>query len=175
MTQKLKRIQNRNSKQHAHFTTLCIREQQQQKLELLRIQWYFFVSFTYCRYEETRSWENRQLLSSDTNSGLSWVTLTSHDPIKWYLRNWESESESEVAQSCPTLCNPMDCKAYQAPPSMEFSRQEYWSGLPFPENLSEPIFCLQWKYVINVATFKIHSQPWQNKRWLEPQIILVLT
>ena len=22
--------------------------------------------------------------------------------------------------------------AYQAPPSMQFSRQEYWSGLPFP-------------------------------------------
>ena len=22
--------------------------------------------------------------------------------------------------------------AYQAPPSMRFSRQEYWSGLPFP-------------------------------------------
>ena len=22
--------------------------------------------------------------------------------------------------------------AYQAPPSMELSRQEYWSGLPFP-------------------------------------------
>ena len=22
--------------------------------------------------------------------------------------------------------------AYQSPPSMEFSRQEYWSGLPFP-------------------------------------------
>ena len=37
----------------------------------------------------------------------------------------------QVAQSCPTLCNPMDL-AYQAPPSMEFSRQEYWSGLPFP-------------------------------------------
>ena len=31
----------------------------------------------------------------------------------------------EVAQMCPTV-------AYQAPPSMEFSRQEYWSGLPFP-------------------------------------------
>ena len=30
------------------------------------------------------------------------------------------------------LCDPMDCKAYQAPPSMGFSRQEYWSGLPFP-------------------------------------------
>jgi len=23
-------------------------------------------------------------------------------------------------------------EAYQAPPSMGFSRQEYWSGLPFP-------------------------------------------
>ena len=24
--------------------------------------------------------------------------------------------------------------AYQAPPSMGFSRQEYWSGLPFPSS-----------------------------------------
>ena len=24
--------------------------------------------------------------------------------------------------------------AYQAPPSMEFSRQEYWKGLPFPSS-----------------------------------------
>ena len=37
-----------------------------------------------------------------------------------------------VAQSCPTLCDPMDCVAHQAPLSMEFSRQEYWSGLSFP-------------------------------------------
>ena len=30
--------------------------------------------------------------------------------------------------------------AYQAPPSMESSRQEYWSGLPFPspEDLPNP-------------------------------------
>ena len=26
----------------------------------------------------------------------------------------------------------MDCVAHQAAPSMEFFRQEYWSGLPFP-------------------------------------------
>ena len=39
---------------------------------------------------------------------------------------------SEVAQSCPTLCDPTDYIAYQAPPSMGFSRQEYWSGLRFP-------------------------------------------
>ena len=37
-----------------------------------------------------------------------------------------------VAKSCLTLCNPMNCIAHQAPLSMGFSRQEYWSGLPFP-------------------------------------------
>ena len=42
-----------------------------------------------------------------------------------------SVSESEVAQSCPTLCDQWTV-AHQAPPSMGFSRQEYWSGLPFP-------------------------------------------
>ena len=39
---------------------------------------------------------------------------------------------SEVAQSCPILCDPMDSSLHQAPPSMGFSRQEYWSGLSFP-------------------------------------------
>ena len=43
----------------------------------------------------------------------------------------ESESESEVAQSCPTLCDPWTV-AHQAPPSVGFSRQEYWNGLPLP-------------------------------------------
>ena len=37
-----------------------------------------------------------------------------------------------VAQLCLTLCDPMDCSAHQAPLSMEFSRKEFWSGLPFP-------------------------------------------
>ena len=40
------------------------------------------------------------------------------------------------AQSCLTLCNPLDC----SPPgslSMEFSRQEYWSGFPSPGYLPD--------------------------------------
>ena len=40
------------------------------------------------------------------------------------------KSESEVTQSCPTLSDPMDCS--QAPLSMGFSRQEYWSEMPLP-------------------------------------------
>ena len=33
--------------------------------------------------------------------------------------------------------------AHQAPPTMGFSRQEYWSGLPFPspENGTEDLIC----------------------------------
>ena len=40
-----------------------------------------------------------------------------------------------IAQSCPNLYNPMDCS-----PPMKFSRQEYWSELPFltPEDLPDP-------------------------------------
>ena len=40
--------------------------------------------------------------------------------------------ESEVVQSYPTLRPHGLYVAYQYPPSMGFSRQEYWSGLPFP-------------------------------------------
>ena len=36
-----------------------------------------------------------------------------------------------VTKSCLTLVNPWTVVC-QAPLSMEFSRQEYWGGLPFP-------------------------------------------
>ena len=39
--------------------------------------------------------------------------------------------ESEVAQLCPTLCNLVDC-SLPGSSVHGFSRQEYWSGLPFP-------------------------------------------
>ena len=47
------------------------------------------------------------------------------------LQCMEVKSESEVAQSCPTLATPRTA-AYQAPPSMGSSRQKYWSGVPLP-------------------------------------------
>ena len=39
-------------------------------------------------------------------------------------------------QSCPTLCDPMTA-AHQAPPTLGFSRQEHWIGLPFPSPMHE--------------------------------------
>ena len=100
------------------------------------------------------------------------------------LQCMKVKSESEVAQSCLTLSDPMDCSlpgssihgifqarvlewgaiafsihvllllllshfsrvwlcvtpqtaAHQAPPSLGFSRQEHWSGLPFPSPMYE--------------------------------------
>ena len=42
-----------------------------------------------------------------------------------------------VNKSCPTLATPWTV-ACQAPLSMQFSRQEYWSGLPFPSPVDLP-------------------------------------
>ena len=43
------------------------------------------------------------------------------------------------AQLYTTLCDPMDCSPPGSSLSMRFSRQEYWSGLPFlpPEDLPD--------------------------------------
>ena len=99
---------------------------------------------------------------------------------------WAAAAAAKSLQSCPTLCNPIDCSppgpavpgilqartlewvaissskawkwkvkvkslsrvwllatpwtaAYQAPPSMGFSRQEYWSGVPLPSPYQDAI------------------------------------
>ena len=49
-------------------------------------------------------------------------------------KNVQSESESEVPQSCLTLWDPIDSSLQQVPLSIGFSRQEYWSGLTFPSS-----------------------------------------
>ena len=52
------------------------------------------------------------------------------------------KSEREVAQSCPTLATPWTA-AYQAPPSMGFSRQKYWSRVPLPSLQRSPTEALR--------------------------------
>ena len=39
--------------------------------------------------------------------------------------------------SCVQLCGTPQTAAHQAPPSLGFSRQEHWSGLPFPSPMHE--------------------------------------
>ena len=54
---------------------------------------------------------------------------------EWYNVKWNKCHKiklwSLVTKSGPTLATPWTV-AHQPPLSMGFSRQEYWSGLPFP-------------------------------------------
>ena len=54
---------------------------------------------------------------------LECLPCTESIPIRFFSWKWKWSL---------TLCNPVGYVAHQAPPSMGFSRQEYWSGLPFP-------------------------------------------
>ena len=49
-------------------------------------------------------------------------------------------SESEVAQSCPTLSDPVDC-SLPGSSVHGFSRQECWSGVPLPSPHRASSFC----------------------------------
>ena len=46
------------------------------------------------------------------------------------------KSAAKLLQSCPTLCDPIDSSP-PGSPSLGFSRQEHWSGLPFPSPMHE--------------------------------------
>ena len=55
---------------------------------------------------------------------LEWVAISFSNTWKWKVK---VKSLSRVR-----LCVTPWTAAYQAPPSMGFSRQEYWSGVPLP-------------------------------------------
>ena len=63
--------------------------------------------------------------------------------------NVKVKSENEVAQLCPTLRDPMDC-THQAPPSMGFSRQEYWSGVPLLSPRCACIVSINFAIYVNI-------------------------
>ena len=60
----------------------------------------------------------------------------------WILSFWDISDimhflcAAKSLQSCPTLCNPIDGSP-PGSPSLGFSRQEHWSGLPFPSPMRE--------------------------------------
>ena len=55
---------------------------------------------------------------------------------------------AKLLQLCLTLCDSID-SAHQAPPSLGFSRQEHWSGLPFPSPMPESE---KWKWSRSVVS-----------------------
>ena len=64
-----------------------------------------------------------------------------HKMIILYLKVVAAAAAAAAAaakslQSCPTLCDPIDGSP-PGSPSLGFSRQEHWSGLPFPSPMHE--------------------------------------
>ena len=55
---------------------------------------------------------------------LEWVAISFSNAWKWKVK-------VKLLQSCPTLCDPRDGSP-PGSPSLGFSRQGYWSGLPLP-------------------------------------------
>ena len=55
---------------------------------------------------------------------LEWVAISFSNAWKWKVKG--------KSLSCVRLFTTQWTAAYQSPPSMGFSRQEYWSGLPLP-------------------------------------------
>ena len=73
---------------------------------------------------------------------LEWVAISFSNAWKWKVK---VKSLSRVR----LLATPWTA-AYQAPPSMGFPRQEYWSGVPLPSPQIIESKCQIWIYKCNV-------------------------
>ena len=86
------------------------------------------------------SWDNSDLLflslipnMKSYNLSECILLLGENTDNSWIWEySFTAAAVAKLLQSCPTLCNPIDGNPSQAPLSLGFSRQEYWSGLPFP-------------------------------------------
>ena len=59
------------------------------------------------------------------------------------------------------LCVTPEMAAHQAPPSLGFSRQEHWTGLPFPSPMHESE---KWKWRHSVVSDSVQPHRWQPTR-----------
>ena len=63
---------------------------------------------------------------------LEWVAISFSNAWKWKMK-------VKLLSRIRLLATPLTA-AYQAPPSMGFSRQEYWSGVPLPSPISMLVY-----------------------------------
>ena len=68
-----------------------------------------------------------------------------------------SAAAAKSLQSCPTLCDPIDGSP-PGSPSLGFSRQEHWSGLPFHSPMHESE---KWKVKVkSLSRVRFFETPW---------------
>ena len=73
---------------------------------------------------------------------LEWVAISFSNASKWKVK--------VKSISCVRLLATPWTAAYQAPPSMGFSRQEYWSGVPLPSLI----------FTLNQSKYVCHNYFW---------------
>ena len=88
---------------------------------------------------------------------LEWVAISFSNAWKWKVK---VKSLSRVR----LLATPWTA-AHQAPPSLGFSRQEHWSGLPFPSPMHESE---RWKWSRSVMSDPQRPHGLQPTRLLRP-------
>ena len=98
----------------------------------------------------------RIFLTQGTNLGLPHCRQTSEPPGKQFA--------AAAAKSCPTLCDPTDGSP-PGSPSLGFSRQEHWSGLPFPSPMHASE---KWKGSRSVVSNSSRPHGLQPTRFLHP-------
>ena len=91
---------------------------------------------------------------------LEWVAISFSNASKWKVKM--------KSLSCVRLWPTPWIAAYQAPPSMRFSRQEYWSGVlfyftaKFIEKFYSKMKISQFKVVSHEEIKLLHSSLWKN-------------
>ena len=88
---------------------------------------------------------------------LAWVAISFSNAWKWKVK---VKSLSCVRSSVTPWT-----AAFQAPPSMGFSRQEYWSGVPLP---SLPITHLYLNSLASIASWMCSADAGYKVKWAQP-------
>ena len=112
-----------------------------------------------------RSWEKPTLLANTLIQHIYlpelWGNkfLLFNSPSLWYLFCLLLLLLSRF--SCVRLCATPKMAAHQAPPSLGFSRQEHWSGLPFPSPMHESE---KWKRSHSLMYRSVLWTLWERER-----------
>ena len=71
---------------------------------------------------------------------MKWIEFETRLKLSEVFSQWSHTAAAAAGakslQSCLTLCDPID-GGPPGSPSLGFSRQEHWSGLPFPSPMHE--------------------------------------
>ena len=120
--------------------------------------------FCFCPWKENTSsliiWYQKNSTRPPWGAGVCQTNIQ----IFAYMYYFTAAAAAKSLQSCPTLCDSINGSPPSSP-SLGFSRQEHWSGLPFPSPMHESE---KWKWSLSVMSDSSRSHGLQPTRLLHP-------